>query len=78
MEGWPQEVLDTPIAELERCGLSLQTINSLENWHGLYLRDILGKSREQLNSVHPMDRKRYARIMAAVALLASDAEGSLG
>ncbi len=46
-----QEQLETPISELERFGLALRIINSLERYHNvLTISDLVNKSAETLKS----------------------------
>jgi hypothetical protein len=70
-----QEILDTPIAELERFGLHTQIISSLEKYYGLYMRDILNRTMYQLEAIHPIgSAKRWQRIRAAIVDLIDDME----
>lgn len=63
----PDEVLDTPIAELERHGVSPGVLEKLvEVAGGLYIRDLLLVPVERLRAVPYLGERRVASIVEGV------------
>lgn len=64
---WTDAQLDTPLADLEVYGLSYRSIGALEDRLGcLYLRDLVGRSEEEIGSIPWSGRAALSELREAV------------
>ena len=66
MMGKIDDVLDTPLAELQMFGLSLQTIGLLEAHFGIYIRDVVFRRRDELGELPLFGKQRMETLLSAV------------
>ena len=64
---WTQQQLDTPVAELERFGLGVQTIDILENRRGIvYMRDLVKLDERDILNIPMIGEKRLDGLKRAM------------
>ncbi len=67
MSPWTDKHLDTPLAELELCGLSRRTCNMLEtSYQAIYVRDLIGTEPETLASIPYFGEEHIQEIQEAL------------
>lgn len=58
--------LETPLVELERHGLDYWCINKLEQVYGIYLKDIVYHTPEEIGKIQGFKRARVLSVVLAV------------